>query len=114
METIAVGRLTLKKIIKRINRWFMLKRVEVELTEAVKEGDYDDETKIIRLNPVMSKTKFAEVYIHELLHHDWQLDHNYRTRSLGYRSYGYKHDKFSKIIYHDIFRKNAGWLRRSR
>jgi hypothetical protein len=114
MGTIAIERLTLKKIMKRINKWFMLKKVEIELTENVKEGEYDDETHIIRINPKLPKAKFAEVYIHELLHHDWSLDHEPFTRAMGYRSYGYKKDRLSALLYQDIFRKNAGWLRRAK
>jgi len=112
MKTINIERLTLKGIMKRVDKWFLLKNVKVELTEKVKEGEYDEKIKLIRVNPKLSKPKFAEVYIHEILHHDWLLDHNFTTRSIGYRSYGYKKDKLSVLILNDIFRKNAGWLKR--
>jgi len=114
MKTIDIEKLSLKKIMKRVNKWFMLRKVNVELTDKVKEGEYKEENKLIRVNPDLSKDKFAEVYIHEVLHHDWLLDHDHKTRSMGYRSYGYKKDKFSRIILTDIFRKNAGWLRRAK
>jgi hypothetical protein len=112
MKTINIERLTLTGIMKRVDKWFMLKKVKVELTEKVKEGEYDEKIKLIRVNPKLNKPKFAEVYIHEILHHDWLLDHNFTTRSIGYRSYGYKKDKLSVLILNDIFRKNAGWLKR--